>query len=240
MNTEPQYRTEDGSALRIYREAVQNNYVSEQLGRPVYDEAIFVEVISPGSRGSVPIFEVERTCVDEHGMVPEGAMPKVNRMQYDKYAKFIEDFKSNDSDASLAGTPLQEWPELGVSLIATLKAASIFTVEALANISDNRLTVIGPDGRSWRTKAQAFLDASKGSAAATALAAENEQLRARLTEQEEATQLLAQRLNELENANASTSLPDLSDATPDAFAPIAAPPEPVKGKGKAAVAEQII
>lgn len=236
MNMEPQYRSDDGSALRIFREAVQNNFLSEKLGRPVFDEAIFVEVISPGSRGSVPIFEVERTCATEEGGIPENATPKVNQQQYAKYAKYIENFKSKENDASLIGTPLNEWPEIGVSLIATLKAANIHTVDALANVPDNLLNVIGPDGRTWRTKAQAFIAMAEGSAVVTAMAAENEQLRAQLDDQQAAMQSLVARIDELENAKASSVLPDLSDGV---VTPVAAP-EPSKGKGKAAAADQII
>lgn len=57
---DPQFKTADGSALRIYRDTARNYFLTEREGRPIYDDVIYCEVISPGSRDSTPVFEMVR------------------------------------------------------------------------------------------------------------------------------------------------------------------------------------
>jgi len=170
---DPQYKSDDGSALRIYYDTMQNKFHSERVGRAVFDEVILVEVISPGSHSSIPVFEVKRTFCAEAG-IPE---PRYGS-HYAQYKKFVEDFESSEKVASsLTGTPLKEWPEITRSMAAALRANQIFTVEALANIPDTALGLVGPDGRTWRTKAKAFIEAASNASYATGLAAELERVR---------------------------------------------------------------
>jgi hypothetical protein len=164
MSAEPQYRRGDGAAIRIYREAVQNKFQSEQAGRPIFDEAVMGEIITPGSSSNIPVFELKRTFRDNS--VTFGS-------KYEELKEYVQAFESNDVAAGLQGTPLSEWPEMSVSLIATLKAAGVHTVDALASLPDVNLSIIGPDGRQYREKAKAFLDKASGTAEYTALAAEN-------------------------------------------------------------------
>jgi hypothetical protein len=168
QHSDPQYKTDDGSALRIWRDAAQNAWLSEQHGRPIFDEVVYVEVISPGSGNSTPIFEAVRYLAKE----ANASQPKYG-MKYDEFKKYINDFDSVETrDASLAGTPLSQWAEMTRTMVASLKVAKIFTVEALAALPDGNLGVIGPDGRTWREKALAYIENAKGSSWATALAAD--------------------------------------------------------------------
>lgn len=176
MDNDPQYRTGDGSAVRIWKDTAKNNFLSEREGRAIFDEVIYVEVIAPGSKGSTPVFEVERVFAEEM------AHPQPLRgIQYDQFKDMIEAFKKNDEiDAKMTGTPLTEWPEISRTMAASLREAAIYSVEALASLPDEKLSVVGPDGRTWRTKAEAYLAAAKDSGYATAIAAENERLKAEL------------------------------------------------------------
>jgi hypothetical protein len=99
-------------------------------------------------------------------------------------------------------------------------------VEALANLPDTALKLVGPDGRTWREKAQAFLAISGDAGAVTAIAAENERLRADLTASKEAQEALSARLTALEALKA----PELGVQAP--ATPLGAPEAP---KGKAGV-----
>lgn len=223
MDTDPQYRTQDGSAVRIWREAAKNNFLSTREGRAIFDEVIFVEVISPGSKGSTPVFEVERTFAKEmnHPQPLRG-------MQYDQYAELIERFKSREvADASMTGTPLTEWPEISRTMAASLREANIFSIEALANLPDTALSLVGPDGRSWRTKAAAFLEAAKDAGYATRLAAENEEMRREMAEMREQMAVLAQ------NAAAAAAAAADTQAAP-APEPVPAPAPAAGGKRTAA------
>ncbi len=170
QHSDPQYKTEDGSALRIWQDVAQNNFLTEKHGRPIFDEVTYVEVISPGSGNSTPIFEVVRILAPEAGR----AEPKYG-VKYDEFKKFVKDFENGEaSDGSMTGTPLSQWPEMTRTMVASLKVAKIFTVDALAVLPDNKLPVVGPDGRTWRTKAQAYLEDAKNGAFATQLAAQLE------------------------------------------------------------------
>lgn len=154
---DPQFITADGSAIRIWRDTVKNVPQSTAHGRPLFDEVIFVEHITPGSGGSTPVFEVERIFCEEANHVP------MLGTKYDAYAEQIARFKAADSEVTglMAGTPLKEWPEISRSMAASLSAQKVFTVEALANLPDTLLIICGPDGRTLRTKAAAFLASTK-------------------------------------------------------------------------------
>lgn len=168
---DPQYKSADGSALRIWRDTAKNNFLCGKLGRPIFDEVIYVEVISPGSRDSTPVFE----CVRIFAAESEFAGTPLYGMKYDEYKSFIADFeKSEEIDSTLAGTPLAQWPEMTRTMVAALKAQNIFTVDALANLPDGKLLVVGPDGRTWREKAKAYIETAKSGAYATELAAKLE------------------------------------------------------------------
>lgn len=194
--TEPQYRTPDGAALRMWRDAAPNKYQSERLGRALFDEVLLCEVITPGSKDSTPVFELERVFCAEMGH-PE----PLRGMKYAEYEQYIKDFQSQDDakDTSLAGTPLSQWREMTRTMVASLKAASIFTLEALAHLPDTKLNVVGPDGRTWREKAKAYLASATGNSVATALAGEIEVLRNDIVAGQQREQAMAARIQELES-----------------------------------------
>lgn len=199
MSAEPQFRREDGAAIRIWRDPVQNKFRSEQEGRPIFDEAIMAEVITPGSSANIPVFELERKL--SNGEVIRGS-------KYDELRQYVQAFESDEITADLSGTPLTEWPEISVSLAATLKASGVHTVDALAALPDTRIMILGPDGRGMRDKAAAYLAKASGTADYTAVVAEN----ARLKQENEATKQqmleLSQRMDQLQADYASSSSND--------------------------------
>lgn len=234
MLADPQYKTKDGAALRIWRDAAPNRYLSEQLGRTLYDEVIYCEIITPGSRDSTPVFELERTFCPEMNH----PAPKVS-VKYTELREYVEDFKKNEEiDTSLAGTPLTQWPEMNRSLVATLRAQGLYTVDALAGLPDSKLIVVGPDGRTWREKARAYIESAKGSAYATELAARVQSLEATLVASQDRETLLAARIAELETANGggatATSTAKATKSTKAEGTPTT-PPTPVAAGGETLV-----
>lgn len=195
VSNDPQYRTADGSALRIWKDAAQNKFLSEREGRAIFDEVIFVEVISPGSGNSTPVFELKRT------FAPEMNHPQpLLGSKWAEYKQFVDDFeKSEEHDTSLAGTPLAQWAEMTRAMAASLKAQSIFTLEALANLPDTKLSLVGPDGRTWREKAKAYIENAKNSAYATTLAADLERTKAEIVTRDEQIAALAAQVEALQN-----------------------------------------
>lgn len=216
MSAEPQFRRADGAAIRIWREPRENKFLSEKLGRPIFDEAVMAEVITPGSAASIPVYELKRTFHDA-AHIPEPALSA----NFAEYRQYVEHFENGEVTASMAGTPLSEWPEISVSLAATLKASGVFTVDALAALPDEKLSLVGPDGRAYRTKAQAFLDKATGSVEVTVLAAELERAKDEVKLRDEQIAAL--------NAKIDALAAERSDVTPiDPFVigdtPPAAPP----------------
>lgn len=198
---DPQYKTPDGAALRVWRDAALNRFLTEKLGREVFDDVIYVEVIAPGSGNSTPVFEVERVFDANMNYVNAEGENVMRGPKYEELKQFIEDFKKNQgTDASLSGTPLEQWPEMNRSLVATLKAQGVYTVDALSALPDARLIIVGPDGRAWREKAAAYIANAKDGAYATALAATVEQLNVDIANGKEREAALAQRIAELESA----------------------------------------
>lgn len=200
---------------------MQNNFLSEREGRALFDEVIMVEVISPGSRDSTPVFEVVRKFAPELNHNPGF----IHSAQYAVYKSFIEDFEKNEDNdtSSMAGTPLSQWPEMTRVMAASLKAQNIFTVDALASLPDTKLIAVGPDGRTWREKAKAYIESAKGNAYSTALAADLERAKADLVEKDGQIKELAAQIAALQAAvgglggsTGAVTPPPLSEATQQA------------------------
>jgi hypothetical protein len=193
---DPQFKTADGSALRMWRDTSKNEFLSEREGRPMYDDVIYVEVISPGSRDSTPVFELIR-YPNEQSVNKEPLFG----IKYQELKSYVESFiKDDEVDSALSGTPLKQWPEISRTMISTLRAQNIYTVDALAALPDTKLSVVGPDGRTWRTKAQAYIEAAKGSAHATKLAADLERAQEDIKARDEEIKELSARLTRMETS----------------------------------------
>jgi hypothetical protein len=193
MYNDPQFKTNDGAALRMWREPVTNKFLSDKFGRTVADEVIFVEVITPGSSGSSPVFELKRTFSDDSGLG-------------ERFKQYVEIFENTDkSTGELAGTQLSEWPPMSQRQAYELKSQGIFTVEGLSSLPDGQLHKVGPDGRTWREKAKAWLESVGNSAYAIETAAKFEQQNQEIDE-------LKRQIAELAAAN--QALQDAKEVSP--------------------------
>mgnify|MGYP003385501055 FL=1 len=161
-------KADDGAALRFFEKADKNNFQSERQGRPVFDNVVCVEVLTPGSKESSPVFEIERRYNEFSGI------PDPQYTQYHaKYRKQFEAWRGGGDSADFRGTPLSAWPALDAAMIATLNEGRVYTVEGLAAISDDKLRVLGMEGRTLRDRAIQFLAAASGNAVGEGLAADN-------------------------------------------------------------------
>lgn len=151
------YKGDDGSALRFFYEPVRNNFQSEKLGRSIFDNMLYMEVMTPGSSESIPRFEVERTYCEEVGKNPDGSRLTERGPKYEQYEKQVEAFKGKSSDYADSGMPIGQWPGIDAGLAATLKAVGIHTVEMLSQVQDAHLPNLGTGGLSLRERAKAYL-----------------------------------------------------------------------------------
>jgi hypothetical protein len=152
----PQPQPGDGLFPRFYLVAEEDRPASLEAGRPIFREVEMVEIHRAGDRLTTVVARVN----DDH----RGRWPQL-------YTAFSE-----GRTQAVEGTPLEQWPSLGVSRVAELKALNIHTVEHLAEISDTALqNLMG--GNSLRAQARAYIDAARGNAPHQALAVENEALK---------------------------------------------------------------
>lgn len=157
-------------------EAIQNNFRSEQEGRPVYDDVEMVRIIIPGDR---------RTEVYE----------RVNSGHRERYWVQYQAFKDN-VEAPVSGTPIEEWPPLSPAAAKNLRYLNIRTVEALASVSDTVLGEIGMGARELREKAQQWLaSVSDVRPALAAAKADNDALREQLQQMQAQMAQIQQQVN---------------------------------------------
>jgi|TARA_R110002012_G_scaffold278635_3_gene466318 hypothetical protein len=98
-------------------EAVQNKAKSSKEGRPIFDQRAYVQILSPGDTKNI----IDTPVQDEH----KKRWPN----QWEAFEK--------GSEQPVEGTPINEWPRLNMAQVHELKAVNIFTIEQLAELSDN-------------------------------------------------------------------------------------------------------
>lgn len=179
----PLMMAEGGNLVQIYWDAVKNEHASATQGRPIFDKALMLRVITPGAKEQVVVYEVEREM--------HNGAKRVRADIVQRYAAQIDAFKKNDIPVEMSGTPLTAWPRLDTIMIATLRACNVHTVEALAKTPDSALPNIGLGARELRDAAAGFLDAARGSEPVARLTEEN----ARLAEKLEVMEAKIRRLS---------------------------------------------
>lgn len=139
--------------VQFYLRPEKNERKTAEAGRPIFDEIVFVKIMIPG---------------DKNLVFDQPADPEYQR----RFPKQWERFKAGQQQAT-EGTPLEAVTWLTVGQVAEFKALNIFTVEQLADVPD-QLAQKFMGAFEIRRKAQAFLEAAKGEAATSKLAAELE------------------------------------------------------------------
>lgn len=153
MGGQERYAADSRLYVEFYRKAVYNKPKSDEAGRPIFDDADFVRITIPGDKYS-------------------NLEAKVDESHRRRFPKQWANYQAGQEQAQ-TGTPLEHWPQMTVGLVATLKAMKIYTVEQLAELSDaNAAQLMG--SHDLRRRAAAFLEAAKGEAANSHLAAELE------------------------------------------------------------------
>lgn len=182
----------DFAFIQLGFQAVHNGAESEKQGRPVFDKALFVTHIYPGSTDQLDV-EVKRFPAD-------GGAPTISDpVRAARFADPIAMFEKRAASME-GGTPLALL-NLDPAQIKNLDAAGAGTVEMLAAVPDSSLGGLGMGARAMRQRAIAYLEALNGGEGLAKLqsqldaqAADNDELRTQLKE------LLAER-----KANAEAS-----------------------------------
>ena len=154
---------DDQLLVRFFLDPVQDEQATKEQGRPIFKEAIWVDIAAPGQRGSV---------------AKRVARPK----DIQRFPRHYEAFRNRTDGEQMEGTPLDQWPGLIRSQVEELKFFNIRTVEQLASVADSSLTNFR-GAVMLKEKAKAYLEASKGNATAEALIEakkKNEELEAKV------------------------------------------------------------
>lgn len=144
-------------AVRFYQREVENEYMTNEQGRPIKYMADFVRIEIPGNVLSI----IDTFATDEHK----------KRFPF-QWAQFLND----KTDQNVQGTLLRDWSLLTPAQSSELKHFKFYTVEQVANATDQQIQTIGMlvgmSPFSFRDKARAFLAAAKDSSVVMAQAEE--------------------------------------------------------------------
>ncbi len=145
-------------AVRFYQREVENEYLTNEEGRPIKYMADFVRIEIPGNVLSI----IDTFATDIH----KKRFPI-------QWAQFLND-KSAETDVQ--GTLLRDWSLLTPAQATELRHFKFYTVEQIANATDQQIQTIGMlvgmSPFSFRDKARAFLAAAKDSSVVMAQAEE--------------------------------------------------------------------
>lgn len=194
--------------VEFFMEPMLSESRSEAAGRQIFVDAECIRVIVPGDARSVVTRRV------------------TNQDKID-YKREYEAFKKGEQIAS-EGTPLEHWGMINRGMARQLKTVNVFTVEQLANLSDEQLSYTGVLGaRVLRKQAAAFLEHAKTGKMSSQLVAENERLtnlvasmQAQMSAMNTKFEELLQRAGQDPTKHAPISASPLLNPIPDA--PIAA------------------
>jgi hypothetical protein len=157
-----------GVHARFYWFPYKDEAASAEAGRPIFQDREFVELLAPGNSTNI----VRR---------------KVSDMDRRNFPQQYALFKQGDSE-QMVGTPLAEWPMVTRSHVEELAYIKCRTVEQLAEINDAACNTM-PGLYDLKKKAKLWLEKAASDAPFTAMAKENEELRARIAALEESMKL---------------------------------------------------
>jgi hypothetical protein len=145
-------------AVRFYQNELENAYLTTAEGRPIKYMADFVRIEVPGNMTSI----IDTIANDDH-----------KRRFPIQWAQYMND-KTAESDVQ--GTLLRDWPLLTSAQASELKHFKFYTVEQVAQASDQQIQavgmMVGMSPFAFRDKARARLAQAKDSAVVEAQADE--------------------------------------------------------------------
>lgn len=158
---------ENGLQVEFYDEAAEQRAESRKKGRPVYKDRTLVKIVNPLDMNVVLV----RVATDHDKQ---------------QYRKAFQAYQNEAKSKNVEGTPLREWPAVTRSQAQDAAFYKVFTVEQVADLSSDLVGDLGEDWENLRKKAQLYLKGSEDSAAALALADENEQLKKQIAAMQQA------------------------------------------------------
>lgn len=160
------YGLDDGMLVEFYEDPEFMEYLSKQVGHPIYRMRIMTRIIQPGNTKTVwchqtkgieyemvidPESREYHTNWDIQEVCDNGDVPEPVKYP-NAWNKFMRKGISADT-----GHPIEEWGTVSRSYAMSLKAMHVHTVEALASLSDIQAqNIMG--AIKYRDLAKAYLD----------------------------------------------------------------------------------
>lgn len=136
---------------KFYKKAIKLEFESEKQGRPIFEDRIYVEYYPAG-----------RTDIKMNVMAHES-----HKMRFSKQWAYFQ--ATQTGDASIAGTPLDQWAILSPADVENLRGLKFQTIENIAAAPDLALQslgmgIAGMAPHVLRARAQAYLTSAEDSA----------------------------------------------------------------------------
>jgi len=137
-------------AVQFYKRSVKQDIASDEAGRPIFKEFDFVRIMIPGDN----LTEIDTYAQESH------------KQRFPRQWAHYQNQVTGHED--IIGTPLDQWPQVTRSQAEELRGLKFYTVEAIADCSDQQLQrigmVAGMSPHNFRLKAKAFLNLATDSA----------------------------------------------------------------------------
>jgi hypothetical protein len=137
-------------AVQFYKRSMKQEDASNEAGRPIFKEFDFVRIMIPGDN----LTEIDTYAQDSH------------KQRFPRQWAHYQNQTAGHED--IVGTPLDQWPQVTRSQAEELRGLKFYTVEAIADCSDQQLQrigmVAGMSPHNFRLKAKAFLNLANDSA----------------------------------------------------------------------------
>jgi len=150
-------------AVTFYKKSVKQEDASNEAGRPIFKEFDFVRICVPGDN----LTEIDTYAQESHKV----RFPR-------QWAHYLNQTAGQEQ---IVGTPIEQWPLVTRSQADELKGIKFYTVESVANCSDQQLQrigmIAGMSPHNFREKAKAFLNLAHESAEVSQREAELQALR---------------------------------------------------------------
>ena len=137
-------------AVQFYKKSMKQEDASDEAGRPIFKEFDFVRIMIPGDN----LTEIDTYAQESH------------KQRFPRQWAHYQNQVAGHED--IVGTPLDQWPQVTRSQAEELRGLKFYTVESIADCSDQQLQrigmVAGMSPHNFRLKAKAFLNLANDSA----------------------------------------------------------------------------
>jgi hypothetical protein len=137
-------------AVQFYKKSMKQEDASNEAGRPIFKEFDFVRIMIPGDN----LTEIDTYAQESH------------KQRFPRQWAHYQNQVAGHED--IVGTPLDQWPQVTRSQAEELRGLKFYTVESIADCSDQQLQrigmVAGMSPHNFRLKAKAFLNLANDSA----------------------------------------------------------------------------